>query len=127
MIGAGQLARMTQRAAIDLAVRLEVLAATPEDPAVLIGAPYRIGSPLEEAAVVGFAEGNDVVTLDHELVSNEALQRIHEAGTSVVPDPEALRYAQDKLYAETFRGAAHVGKIQDEARGLVAAVVGEAA
>ena len=101
MIGAGQLARMTQRAAIDLAVRLEVLAATPEDPAVLIGAPYRIGSPLEEAAVVGFAEGNDVVTLDHELVSNEALQRIHEAGTSVVPDPEALRYAQDKLYARS--------------------------
>ncbi len=46
MIGAGQLARMTQRAAIDLAVRLEVLAATPNDPAVLVGVPYRIGSPL---------------------------------------------------------------------------------
>lgn len=101
MIGAGQLARMTQRAAIDLAVRLEVLAATPHDPAVLVGAPHRIGSPLEESAVIAFADGNDVITLDHELVSNAALQRIQEGGTDVVPHPEALRYAQDKLYART--------------------------
>jgi 5-(carboxyamino)imidazole ribonucleotide synthase len=101
MIGAGQLARMSHRAAIDLAVRLEVLAATPEDPAVLVGAPHRIGSPLEEAAVVAFADGNDVITLDHELVSNEALRRVQERGTAVVPDPAALTYAQDKLYART--------------------------
>ncbi len=105
MIGAGQLARMTQRAAIDLAVRLEVLAATPDDPAVLIGVPYRIGSPLEESAVTGFACGNDVITLDHELVSNDALQRIQQAGTNVVPDPAALRFAQDKLYARTRMAA----------------------
>ena len=91
MIGAGQLARMTQRAAIDLAVRLEVLGATPTDPAVLVGAAHRIGSPMDEAAVTGFAVGNDVITLDHELVSNEALQQIHRNGTSVVPDPAALR------------------------------------
>jgi 5-(carboxyamino)imidazole ribonucleotide synthase len=101
MIGAGQLARMTQRAAIDLAVRLEVLAATAADPAVLVGAPFRIGSPLEVSAVTAFADGNDVITLDHELVSNAALQRIQAAGTSVVPDPEALRFAQDKLYARS--------------------------
>lgn len=101
MIGAGQLARMTQRAAIDLAVHLEVLAASPDDPAVLVGAPHRIGSPLEKHAVIGFAEGNDVITLDHELVSNEALRTVQAAGISVVPDPDALRYAQDKLYART--------------------------
>jgi 5-(carboxyamino)imidazole ribonucleotide synthase len=101
MIGAGQLARMTQRAAIDLAVRLEVLAATPEDPAVLVGVPFRLGSPLDGSAVVAFADGNDVITLDHELVSNDSLQRIQGAGTSVVPDPGALRFAQDKLYART--------------------------
>ena len=101
MIGAGQLARMTQRAAIDLAVRLEVLAANPVDPAVLVGAPHRLGDPLDGAAVVDFAEGNDVITLDHELVSIEALRRIQECGTAVVPDPAALKYAQDKLYART--------------------------
>lgn len=105
MIGAGQLARMTQRAAIDLAVRLEVLAASPDDPAVLVGVPHRIGSPLEESAVVGFAEGHDVVTLDHELVSYPALRRIQRSGTRVVPDPDALRYAQDKLFARTQMAA----------------------
>ena len=101
MIGAGQLARMTHRAAIDLAVHLEVLAARLTDPAVLVGASHRLGSPMDEAAVIGFADGNDVVTLDHELVSNEALQRVEAGGTSVVPDPRALRYAQDKLYARS--------------------------
>ncbi len=101
MIGGGQLARMTQRAAIDLAVRLEVLAASPQDPAVLAGVPHQIGDPLDPDAVVSFARGLEVVTLDHELVSSEALGRIQENGIPVVPDPAALRYAQDKLFART--------------------------
>lgn len=101
MVGAGQLARMTHRAAVDLAVRLDVLAATDSDPAVLVGAPHRIGDPLDESAVVVFADGCDVITLDHELVSNEALQRIQRGGIPVVPDPMALRFAQDKLFARS--------------------------
>lgn len=98
MIGAGQLARMTQRAAIDLAVRLEVLAASETDPAVLAGAKYRLGSPHDEHAIKGLADDNDVVTLDHELVSNAALVEAHANGTAVFPHPDALRYAQDKLF-----------------------------
>ena len=34
-------------------------------------------------------------------ITNVALQRIEESGITVVPDPGALRYAQDKLYART--------------------------
>ena len=101
MIGAGQLARMTQRAAIDLAVRLEVLAASDHDPAAHAGAPATIGDPLDADAVTAFAEGVDVITLDHELVSAEGLRSAVAAGTPVVPNPEALRFAQDKLFART--------------------------
>ena len=52
MIGAGQLARMTQQAAVDLDVELHVLAQRDDEPAVLAGAPYRIGSHLDRKSVV---------------------------------------------------------------------------
>ena len=78
MIGAGQLARMTQQAAIDLAVRLEVLAEGLDDPAAAAGTPHLIGSPGDADAIRQLAERNDVVTLDHELVPNEVLTELRE-------------------------------------------------
>lgn len=101
MIGAGQLARMTQRAAIDLAVRLEVLAAGPDDPAAAAGTHHIIGPPDDREAIRLLAARNDVLTLDHELVPNTVLQELVDEGHAVVPDPEALVYAQDKLIANT--------------------------
>lgn len=108
MVGAGQLARMTQRAAIDLAVRLEVLAASDGDPAVTAGAPFAIGDPLDADAVTEFGRSVDVLTLDHELVSGEGLRSVHASGTPVVPSPTALRFAQDKLFARTELAASGV-------------------
>jgi 5-(carboxyamino)imidazole ribonucleotide synthase len=99
MVGAGQLARMTQRAAIDLGVHLEVLAASADDPAVTAGAGYRIGSPDDLDALRGLAADVDVVTLDHELVPNEHLRALVEAGHRVAPDPAALAFGQDKQHA----------------------------
>jgi len=100
-VGAGQLARMTQRAAIDLGVHLEVLAARHDDPAVLAGAGHRVGDPADLDALLALAADVDVVTLDHELVPNEHLVALREAGHAVHPSPEAVRYAQDKLHART--------------------------
>lgn len=99
MIGAGQLARMSQQAAIALGVELQVLAAHEHDPAVLAGATHRIGEPFDAEAIIRLAGEVDVVTLDHELVSNEALRAVVESGVPVRPAPESLRFAQDKLFA----------------------------
>jgi 5-(carboxyamino)imidazole ribonucleotide synthase len=99
MVGAGQLARMTQRAAIDLGIHLEVLAASADDPAVLAGAPYLVGAPDDLAALTALAERVDVVTLDHELVSGEHLTALEQAGHPVFPRPDVLLLAQDKLHA----------------------------
>jgi len=100
-VGAGQLARMTQRAAIDLGVHLEVLAARDDDPAVLAGAGHRTGDPADLDALLALAADVDVVTLDHELVPNEHLVALRDAGHAVHPTPEAVRYAQDKRHART--------------------------
>ena len=101
MIGAGQLARMTQQAAIDLSIRLDVLAATDLDPAVVAGAHHQLGDPLDSDAVFGIGQTADVTTLDHELVSREGLSRLEADGHEVAPSVESLRFAQDKAFART--------------------------
>jgi 5-(carboxyamino)imidazole ribonucleotide synthase len=114
MVGAGQLARMTQRAAIDLGVHLTVLALREDEPAVTAGASHRLGAADDPAALRRLAEGVDVVTLDHELVDAATLAAIEAHGVPVRPSARALRVAQDKLVArETFAalglpGPAHV-------------------
>lgn len=103
MVGAGQLARMTQRAAIDLGVHLTVLAAHDDEPAVTAGAEHQIGAGDDPAALRRLAGAVDVVTLDHELVDAEVLTALEAHGVAVRPSARALRVAQDKLIArETF-------------------------
>ena len=106
MIGAGQLARMTQQAAVDLDVELTVLAASADDPAVLAGARHRIGTHTDVADLLAAAGEGDVVTFDHELVPPAHLARLERAGTLLRPGPAALRMAQDKLAARTELAAA---------------------
>jgi len=114
MVGAGQLARMTQRAAIDLGVHLTVLANRADEPAVTAGALHRLGAADDPEALRALAAAVDVVTLDHELVDTATLVAIEAQGIPVRPSPRALRVAQDKLVArETFAslglpGPAHV-------------------
>lgn len=104
MVGGGQLARMTQRAAIDLGVHLEVLARQSDDPAVLIGAPHRIGDPDALPALRALAADVDVVTLDHELVPNDHLTTLAADGHVLHPTPDAVRLAQDKLHQRRTLG-----------------------
>jgi 5-(carboxyamino)imidazole ribonucleotide synthase len=99
MIGAGQLARMTHQAAVDLDVELHVLAQRADEPAVLAGAPYRIGSHLVLADVMAAGDDGDVVTFDHELVPPALLAHLEAAGHVLRPSAGALLFAQDKVVA----------------------------
>lgn len=121
MVGAGQLARMTQRAAIDLGVHLTVLATSDDEPAVTAGAAHRLGAPGDPAALAALAAEVDVLTLDHELVDATMLDVLRARGATVRPSPNALRVAQDKRLArETFAalglpGPAHVVASDEDA------------
>lgn len=106
MVGAGQLARMTFQAAIDLDVRVEVLATSPDDPAVRAGAAWRLGSPEDFATLDDLAADAQVLTLDHEGVPPELLERLIAGGRVVRPGPVAARLAADKLHARTEMSAA---------------------
>jgi 5-(carboxyamino)imidazole ribonucleotide synthase len=99
VVGAGQLARMTHAAAIDLDVELRVLAADPAESAASAGAMHVIGDPrsLEDLRVL--AAGCDAVTFDHEQIPHEHLRALEDAGLRLRPGPSAKRAAQDKLHA----------------------------
>jgi 5-(carboxyamino)imidazole ribonucleotide synthase len=96
MVGGGQLARMTQQAAIPLGQSLRVLAASPDDGAALVCADVVVGDHRSLDDLRGFAAGCDVVTWDHEHVPNEHIRALAADGVAVHPGADALLYAQDK-------------------------------
>jgi len=97
MVGGGQLARMTQQAAIALGQSLHVLATSHDESAALVTPNVKLGSHTDLDALVDFARGCDVLTFDHEHVPTEHLRALAERGVKVRPDAEALLHAQDKL------------------------------
>ncbi len=101
IVGAGQLARMTYQAAIALGVGVRVLAERPDESAARVCPLVDLGSPNSRADLEAFAARCDVVTLDHELVDDDALEAIEAAGGVVRPGAGALRFAKDKLHQRT--------------------------
>jgi 5-(carboxyamino)imidazole ribonucleotide synthase len=96
MVGGGQLARMTQQAAIALGVRFRVLAEGPAVSAAQVVAGAPVGDYRDPETVRRFAAGCDVVTFDHEHVPTDLLRALEADGVAVRPGPDALVHAQDK-------------------------------
>jgi 5-(carboxyamino)imidazole ribonucleotide synthase len=96
MVGAGQLARMTQQAAISLGQSVRILAESADDAAALVAADVIVGDYRSLDDLRAFAKGCDVLTFDHEHVPNQHLQELVDDGVNVQPRPAALRFAQDK-------------------------------
>jgi 5-(carboxyamino)imidazole ribonucleotide synthase len=97
VIGGGQLARMMQPPAVELGVRLRVLAESDLAAAAQVVPDSPVGDHRDAAAVSRFAAGCDVVTFDHEHVPGPLLEKLVADGVAVRPGPAALRHAQDKL------------------------------
>jgi len=97
MVGAGQLARMTCRAAIDLDVGLRIMAETPGDSAALVWAGTLVADYRSFDDLLAFGTGCDVLTFDHEHVPGPHLAALEQAGVTVRPGAAALALTQDKL------------------------------
>ena len=97
MVGGGQLARMTHQAGIALGLSLRILAESPKDGAALISPQVDVGAPDDQAALLRFAKGCEIVTFDHEHVPTAQIQALEQSGVAVRPGSAALVYAQDKL------------------------------
>ena len=96
MVGAGQLARMTQQAAIALGVDLRVLANTRDESAAKVIVDTRLGDYRDLDDLREFAKGCDAVTFDHEHVPTGHIEALAADGHAVHPGADALVHAQDK-------------------------------
>ncbi|KAB8197673.1 5-(carboxyamino)imidazole ribonucleotide synthase [Nonomuraea phyllanthi] len=96
IVGAGQLARMSQPPAIALGLELRVLANSPEESAARVIVDTRIGDYRDLDDLREFAKGCDVITFDHEHVPTDHIRALTAAGHAVHPGAEALVHAQDK-------------------------------
>jgi 5-(carboxyamino)imidazole ribonucleotide synthase len=96
MVGGGQLARMTQPAAVNLGVGFTVLAASPNESAARVLRDPVVADEKSLTDLQTFAAGCDVVTFDHEQVPPEHLRVLADSGVVLRPGPEALLFAQDK-------------------------------
>ena len=85
MVGAGQLARMTQQAAIALGQSVRLLADSPDDGAALVAPDVVIGDHRSLADLRRFAAGCDAVTFDHEHVPNEHIAALEQDGRAGAP------------------------------------------
>ncbi|MEV4175178.1 5-(carboxyamino)imidazole ribonucleotide synthase [Nonomuraea sp. NPDC049709] len=96
IVGAGQLARMSQPPAIALGVELRVLANSPEESAARVIVDTRIGDYRDLGDLRDFAKGCDAITFDHEHVPTEHIRALAANGYVVHPGADALVHAQDK-------------------------------
>lgn len=108
MVGGGQLARMTQQAAIALGIEFRVLADTAGDSAAQVVHAPTVGDFRDLDTLRAFAAGCDVITFDHEHVPTEHLVALEAEGVAVRPGSSALVHAQDKLVMRERLAAAGV-------------------
>ncbi|MGI5269226.1 5-(carboxyamino)imidazole ribonucleotide synthase [Nonomuraea sp. CA-218870] len=96
IVGAGQLARMTQPPAIALGVELRVLAGAPDESAARVVVDTVVGDYRSLDDLRAFAQGCHAITFDHEHVPGELIRALVDDGHAVHPGPDALLHAQDK-------------------------------
>jgi 5-(carboxyamino)imidazole ribonucleotide synthase len=96
VVGGGQLARMTQQAAIALGVPIKLLAEGPDVSAAQVVRDPVIGDYRDVDTLLQFAADCAVVTFDHEHVPIDHLRALERAGYPCRPGPDALLHAQDK-------------------------------
>lgn len=88
---------MTHQAAIALGQTLRVLANTSDEPAAQVTPDVVVGSHTDLEDLRRVAAGATALTFDHEHVPTELLEKLVAEGVNVLPPPEALVHAQDKL------------------------------
>ncbi|MGH3506808.1 MAG: 5-(carboxyamino)imidazole ribonucleotide synthase [Nocardioidaceae bacterium] len=97
VVGAGQLARMMQQAAIALDVPLRLLAEAADSSAARVITDVQVGDYTDLRTLRSWAAGCSVVTFDHEHVPTGHLEALGAAGIACHPGPKALVHAQDKV------------------------------
>ncbi len=101
ILGGGQLGRMTALAAARLGFRCHVFATEADSPAEQVCGAATVAEYSDDAALDRFAAAVDVATFEFENIPAAAVRRV-AAAKAVLPHPEILEIAQDRLREKDF-------------------------
>src|SRR5215472_5868382 len=101
ILGGGQLGRMTALAAARLGFRCHVFATKADSPAEQVCGAATVAEFSDRGALERFASAVDIVTFEFENIPAEAV-RLVGAVRPVLPRPEILEIAQDRLREKDF-------------------------
>lgn len=102
ILGGGQLGRMFLENALRYNAEVHVLDPDAECPCAGLATRFVQGRFDDTATVVEFAKSADVVSIEIEHVSVEALEVLKAQGKTVIPDPDVLRTIKDKGLQKAF-------------------------
>ncbi len=102
ILGGGQLGRMIIREAIKFNVSTSVIDPNPEAPCAEIASNFVVGDFRDYESVLNFGRGMDVLTIEIEDVSVEAIKVLQSEGVKVFPDPKVIELIQDKGTQKQF-------------------------
>jgi 5-(carboxyamino)imidazole ribonucleotide synthase len=102
ILGGGQLGRMLIQEAVNFNLDTAVLDPDTNAPCKSLCSEFTAGSLSDFDTVYNFGKNKDVVTIEFEHVNADALQRLHDEGVKVYPQPQVIRIVQDKGLQKQF-------------------------
>ena len=102
VLGGGQLGRMLIQETINYDVQVHCLDPDAEAPCKDIAHSLTIGSLNDFDMVYNFGQNKDVITVEIENVSIEALEKLEAEGKKVFPQPAVLKIIRDKGLQKQF-------------------------
>jgi 5-(carboxyamino)imidazole ribonucleotide synthase len=102
LLGGGQLGRMLIQEAIDLDVEIHCLENDWDAPCAKIAHGFTKGSITDKQSVLNFGAAFDLITVEIENVSIEALYELEKLGKKVYPQPRVLELIRDKGVQKEF-------------------------
>lgn len=102
ILGGGQLGRMLIQAGIDFDLDISILDPDPNAPCKLFANRFEVGKLTDFDTVYEFGQSVDVLTIEIESVNVDALEKLHQEGKKVFPQPQVIRTIQDKRLQKQF-------------------------
>ena len=102
VVGGGQLGRMLIQETINYNVHVYTLDPDANAPCKSISHGFTVGSLTDFDTVYNFGQQMDVITVEIENVSIEALEKLENEGKKVFPQPAVLKIIQDKGLQKQF-------------------------
>jgi len=102
VLGGGQLGRMLIQEATNLNIHLHMMDGDTAAPCAQLAHSFTCGSITDYDAVYAFGKDKDLITVEIENVSIEALEALENEGVKVYPQPRVLRIIRDKGLQKQF-------------------------